>query len=463
MQATITLTITTGKLAGKTYTFDQRTNFILGRSDDCDLSIPDEFYRRVSRYHCVLDINPPEIKIKDLGSLNGTYINKHKIGQRESNQAAKDTISSELPEYELKDGDEITLGDMVLRVTIENNVKVNSHDQNDQVALPKPNNYQPKLKPNNTETAKISNVAKTLIKLANEDNKNLALLCNYELIKLIGKNSFGEVYLVQHNQTRATAALKIMIPSVVEEESRIKKFAQEIENLQTLKHPHIVDILGYGYGEKVFFILMEYHKLGNVCNLMKQLGGKIPVPMALGIILQVLDGLNYAHSQEVPYIKLANGNVNKGKGLLHRNLKPDNILLSTINRKLVAKVSDHGLAKSFYIAGLSGQAVTKIKKDGEPLFIPRQQVLKFQECKPDVDVWASAACLYNMLTGCLPRDFGNEPWLDVLQNDPVPIRQRDDSIPTRLAEVIDLALVEKPHIHFQSAAAFKQALVESIT
>ncbi|NET69650.1 MAG: protein kinase [Sphaerospermopsis sp. SIO1G2] len=430
----------------------------MGRGDDCHLSIQDEFYQGVSRYHCVLDINPPEIKIKDLGSLNGTYINSQKIGQRNSNLNGKNASITEFPEYDLKDGDEIILGDLVLKVTVEAEVEAVSHAQN---SLLGSINYPPKLK--NAENQKISTVAENLIQLAHQDNENLKILSNYKLIKLIEKISFGEVYLVQHIKTRQAAALKIMIPTVAEDEIRIKNFSQEIENLQTLKHPNLVDVLNYSYAENVFLILMEYHKLGNVCNLMKQLGGKIQIPIAIEIIVQVLDALDYAHNQEVPYMKLADGNVSKGKGLLHRDLKPDNIFLSTNNRKLVAKVADYGLAKSFYLAGLSGQTLTKVKQEGEPIFIPRQQVLKLRESKPDVDVWAAAACLYNMLTGCLPRDFGKEPWLDILQNDPVPIRERDTSIPTNLAEVIDLALVEKPRIHFQSAAAFKQALVESIT
>jgi pSer/pThr/pTyr-binding forkhead associated (FHA) protein len=107
MQSTITLTITTGKLSGKQYIFDSRTTCLIGRNDDCHLSIPDEFDKRVSRYHCLLDINPPEIRIRDLGSLNGTYINKTKIGGRQSHQNAEESVKLNFPEYDLQDGDEI--------------------------------------------------------------------------------------------------------------------------------------------------------------------------------------------------------------------------------------------------------------------------------------------------------------------------------------------------------------------
>jgi len=125
----------------------------------------------------------------------------------------------------------------------------------------------------------------------------------------------------------------------------------------------------------------------------------------------------------------------------------------------VAKISDFGLANAFDRAGLSGQTRTG-STAGTPVFMPRQQVINFKYAQPEVDVWAAAASLYNMVTGVFPRDFprGKDPWQMVLQSQPVPIRQRNSAIPKRVAEVIDLALVDKPHLHFKTAAAFKQAL-----
>jgi serine/threonine protein kinase len=123
------------------------------------------------------------------------------------------------------------------------------------------------------------------------------------------------------------------------------------------------------------------------------------------------------------------------------------------------KVGDYALSKAFDLAGLSGQTLTETKM-GTPAFMPRQQVLNFQHALPEVDIWATAACLYNMLTGYFPRNFTGDPWLSVLQNNPIPISQRDHHIPKKLAQVIDLALKEKPQIYFQTAAEFKQALLE---
>jgi len=86
--------------------------------------------------------------------------------------------------------------------------------------------------------------------------------------------------------------------------------------------------------------------------------------------------------------------------------------------------------------------------------------LNYRYVKPDVDTWAMAATFYNMLTGYYPRDFtaGVDIWLVVIQNKPVPIRERDATIPKRLAEVIDYALIDNPEIPFKTAAEFKRAL-----
>ena len=116
----------------------------------------------------------------------------------------------------------------------------------------------------------------------------------------------------------------------------------------------------------------------------------------------------------------------------------------------MVKIGDYGLSKAFDLAGLSGQTLTGTKM-GTPAFMPRQQVLNFKAELPEIDIWATAACLYNMLTGYFPRDFTGDPWLSVLQNNPVPILQRHPGIPQKLAKVIDLALQEKPQIYFQTA------------
>ncbi len=88
MGAEVTLQVIEGPLKGQQFLFGERMTCIVGRGPDCyKIRIP-ESEEGVSRHHCLLDINPPDIRIRDFGSLNGTYVNDQKIGQRGSHQRA---------------------------------------------------------------------------------------------------------------------------------------------------------------------------------------------------------------------------------------------------------------------------------------------------------------------------------------------------------------------------------------
>ena len=178
---------------------------------------------------------------------------------------------------------------------------------------------------------------------------------------------------------------------------------------------------------------------------MEQRGGTLSIKEAIAATVQVLDGLHYAHTE---------------KNLIHRDIKPANMFLtSTPQRKTIVKLGDYGLAKNFDLAGLSGQTLTG-NSMGTPVFMPRQQVLNFKYALPDVDIWATAASLYHMLTATYPRDFGGQdPFITVLQSQPIPIEQRNPDIPDALANVINLALKDNPQLHFKSALDFKNTLL----
>jgi serine/threonine protein kinase len=209
----------------------------------------------------------------------------------------------------------------------------------------------------------------------------------------------------------------------------------------------------------LFFFTLEFRDGGSVDRLIKERGGTLPIEDAAAIALQALDGLDYAHRAEIPQVKMAGGSFGRGYGLVHRDLKPHNLFLAGTGKSRVVKVGDFGLAKAFDLAGLSGQTATG-SAAGTPYFMPRQQVVNFKYAKPEVDVWALAATLYFMLTGSYPRHFApdQDRWFAVLETNAVPIRERNPSIPDKLAKVIDRALIDKPEIPFKSAAELKRAL-----
>ncbi|MFG2585363.1 FHA domain-containing protein [Streptomyces malaysiensis] len=115
--ATITLTRVEGRVKPGAYVFEEPTTRVLGRSTDCSPQLPDDpDHKTVSRHHCLPDINPPDIRIRDFGSLNGTYVNGEKTGQRRRGLTPEETVADSYPEHDLKDGDRIRLGDTVFRV-----------------------------------------------------------------------------------------------------------------------------------------------------------------------------------------------------------------------------------------------------------------------------------------------------------------------------------------------------------
>ncbi len=112
MSSNITLIVTRGPLSGQRFVFTEPVCCSIGRSRDCTIHLPQEVeHLDISRRHCLLEIDPPALRVRDLGSLNGTFVNGKKIGQRSRPMWGSDTETGEQPAVVLIDGDEIQLGE----------------------------------------------------------------------------------------------------------------------------------------------------------------------------------------------------------------------------------------------------------------------------------------------------------------------------------------------------------------
>lgn len=495
MPAKVILKVTQGELTGQKFAFDERTTCIMGRSKECYPQLPnDEAHKTISRYHCLLDINPPYIRVRDFGSLNGTFVNGEKIGQRGEGQTPEEAAQNEFPEYDLKEGDEIKLGDTVFCVGIyvpavcmDCSAEI-PEEQREQARIsgetyrcatcrqkaeeakrqelvklePKP---KPKLQTCSVCGKDVSQevgknrqgeyvctscrndpmkIIQWLLKAADKGQQELVAIQGYTILKELGKGGMGAVYLAQHDRTGQQVALKVMLPQVAADKRSEERFLRETALTKALKHPNVVQLYDHGCSDGTFFFTLEFCDGGSIDHLIAKRGGKLPVDEAVEMMFQLLDGLGYAHTKH---------------NLVHRDIKPGNFFMSGSGSQRLAKIADYGFAKAFDTAGLSGLTMTG-SVAGTPPFMPRQQVINFKYSKPEVDVWAMAASLYNMLTGQFPRDFprGKDPWVILLKERPVPIRNRDASIPKKLANVIDEALIDNPSITFKIAAEFKRAL-----
>ena len=109
MNTKMTIEIVDGKLKGECFEFLEHDTFIFGRKRDCHASLPND--PKVSRHHFLLEINPPEARLRDLGSLNGTMVNGVKWGGRERGETVEEGAKRQYPEVDLKSGDVIQVGD----------------------------------------------------------------------------------------------------------------------------------------------------------------------------------------------------------------------------------------------------------------------------------------------------------------------------------------------------------------
>ena len=480
MPATITLKAASGNLSGEEHTFDEPTTCVIGRARDCTIQLPsDEHHRAVSRHHCLIDINPPDVRIKDFGSLNGTFVNGRRIGGRGQGEQPRST------EVALGHGDEIGLGQTVFKILIHRPTvcdgcgaeidNIPGSERLCKVCRRKKSPHQAVCTICGRDVkARIGerrgdfvceecrqdpiNLVNRILGEVGRGGEDLPMIRGYTIVRPLGRGGMGAVYLARNQLTGQEVALKVMLPQVAVDEKAKDLFLREARMTKALKHPNVVQLLDSDCSSGTFFFTLEFCNGGSVDQFMRREGRVLPVAKALDITLQALDGLDYAHNAPVT-AKTEQGKFIRKKGIVHRDLKPANIFLSGTGDKLLAKIADLGLSKSFRAAGLTGMTATG-SAAGSPWYMPRQQVIKYKYSKPEVDVWAMAASLYNMLTGAYPRQFpkGRDPWLAVLQDPVLPIRSRNSKIPRPLAEVIDEALVDQPEIRFKSAAKFKRAL-----
>ena len=491
MPGKIIFNITQGPFAGKTFTFDQHDTVVFGRDESLKKAKFDDDLT-MSRHHFLLEVIPPSANIRDLGSLNGTFVNKVKIGGRQKDETPEEGAKRFHPPVELKHGDLIHFGKSDMTVQIEMPVicvacgeEIMNADL--ELALQEDGSYlcpdcRGKKASQTIETVepvKVEclncgkdvtaeagpyvtggylcidcrrlakeqvldpmEVLQAVLKEARLDEK--LVIPEYEVIKKLGKGGMGAVYLVRNKATGEKSALKIMLPKA---ELMVKSkvyFRREIDLMKNLQHPNIIKYYDAAKVGGVTYFVMEFCEGGSAADLVEDNGGKLDLDTTARIMLQSLEGLAFAHQ----------------RGIVHRDLKPPNILLTSRGRDGIAKIADLGLAKDYTQAGNSG--ITGKEYAGTMPFMPREQVSDFLHFQPVSDVWAMGATMYNMLSGRYPREVSKDKdfLTCILQNRVIPIEEVLPSIPRNVAEVINISLSDNVKIRYKNASEFKEALAK---
>lgn len=263
----------------------------------------------------------------------------------------------------------------------------------------------------------------------------------YAMGALLGKGQWAYVYEAFHAASRMVFACKTLHRHALQDPRVRQRFVREASVPSALPHPNVLEILVAGESKGCPYLIMPYCVGGNLEEERQRRGGRLSVVDAFRLLQPAMQGLAALHV----------------RGFVHRDIKPQNILL---NGRGVSMLADFGLAKYMADAGLSGITSSSALGIGSFGFMPREQVSNFRYVGAATDVWASAATYYYLVTANFPRP-GRPHALDIdgiLKYAAIPLRCRDASISSRIANVIDRALLDDVGARYANAGQFLEAL-----
>jgi len=412
----VILRVVSGPIEGQEFVFDRHDTFLFGRGADCHARISGD--PQVSRHHFLLEVVPPRVRIRDLGSRNGTSVNGQRYGKRSDSPSGDPVASPCQAEVDLKSGDRIRVGRTTIEVRIESGTS-----------------------PSVSGAGSVES-ERTVPPHVAESGSGLNA---YEMGDALGSGPLGTVYRAVRKSDGRHVAVKLVQPVVDVSEADACRFLQGIDVLRELQHPAIAGVLEMGWAEQGFYFVTPYCSGKSLAEAMAGRGGRLTLAETRPLLLQCLAALDHAHQ----------------RGFIHRDLKPQNILLENRVGAWFALISDFGLARQFELAGFSGLTATGDFRRTHR-FIPREHLTGFQNCLPASDLWSLAAVFYHALTGDYPYDFHNrDPLAVILHDNPVPFAVRNPTIPLPVATAIDVALRSDPAARFPSAGTMILAMEQA--
>lgn len=267
----------------------------------------------------------------------------------------------------------------------------------------------------------------------------------YELVEVIARGAMGSVYKANHHPLNRPVAVKLLDPigQVDDPEVFETRFLREASTLARLQHPNSVRVYDYGQWEGRTFLVMEYIDGHSFKRMLA--GGALPPTRMVDIAIQMCGALHEAHSL----------------GLIHRDLKPGNVLLTRHPGALdVVKVVDFGLAKGYYPGDPELTAQGQVL--GTPMYMPPEQI-RDELCDQRVDIYALGVLLYRGFTGETPFPRGKTMAVLManLQDDPRAFSEvaPEINLPPVVEYVVRRCLEKKADNRFASVMELRKALL----
>jgi len=257
----------------------------------------------------------------------------------------------------------------------------------------------------------------------------------------------GAVYKATQESTGKTVAIKVVSEKLSDNPETIRRFQREVKLQSKLEHPNIVTVIDFSTTEKGQCYFVMGFVEGKSLRKMILDDGKFTMKVFNELAPQMLDGLEYAHNQ----------------GIIHRDLKADNMTIVTLKHQRIVKILDFGLAKAIQADG-EGTMDTELTQQGRVLgtpayMSPEQAKGETSKIGPRSDIYSMGVIFYHMLSGKLPFQ-SDTPWGVMhkhISETPSPLREVAPSVPENVEKVIMRCLAKEPGERYKSALEVKLA------
>jgi serine/threonine protein kinase len=266
-------------------------------------------------------------------------------------------------------------------------------------------------------------------------------LGKYRVLQPLGQGGMARVYRAYHPQLDRYVAIKVLRQDVANEAEMVARFKREAKAVAALRHPHVVQVFDFDTQDDLCYMVMELIEGDSLKARLidyRTRGSRLPAGEAVRIVLDSLDGLEYAHQA----------------GIVHRDIKPANILLTGDG---AAVLSDFGIAQ---VAGGTHYTSSGAMMGTLQYMAPEQGLARGDARS---DIYSMGIVLYEMLVGEPPFD-ADTPLAILLKhmNDPLPIpREKNPDIPEPIERVLLKALAKNPEDRYPSAKEMARALSEA--
>jgi len=266
---------------------------------------------------------------------------------------------------------------------------------------------------------------------------------NFEIQEVIGQGGMGIVLRAFHPELQSNAAVKIMRPELARQAGFYERFLQEARIAARLKHPNIANVFNFGAFEDSYYLMMDYIEGPSMRQVLRENKTGLPLYDVLQIFIQLADVLDFSHKQ----------------GVYHRDLKPDNILLTTSIEPDVpyrAVVTDFGLVKLVNNSILETQKGVSV---GTPAYMSPEQCLG-KEVDGRTDLYSVGVMIYEACTGQRPFPIRN--LFDAVQyhrsGTPVSLKAHMPTVPVQLDNLVRRLMAVEIHRRPATAGEVVQTL-----